>query len=484
MTRPTEKLRAVCWLGGLLVLLVPAGARAQKESAKEKGPTVVRLAPTRVEAGSALRYRLLPDPLDLQPGNAAPLWVRAGLLMEEARQKLRDKKDDWYLKWVRQGTEPPKDKARELLGHYAVALRMADLAARRTRCDWERPPLTIQSVSENLPLVEVQLFREIARLLEVRYRLELGERDFDKAAHTLQTGLALARDVGDTDLLIQSLVGTAIATVMFGEVERWIQTPGSPNLYWSLTVLPDPFIDCTRAIRYELNTLHRSFPQLRQFKKGELTDKEASRLLDEVFKGIAALCGEAEAPPAVRLMGTAALVLRYKDQAEKYLLDRGYTKKQVQAMPATQVVVLAFVEENDRVSAEAEKWMAVPYWQGGEEVKKVTRKAAAALKEGGNPLLGLLMPAVEAVYRTRPRLARYVAGLRAAEALRLHTAAHDGKLPQRWDQVAVPEPIDPYTGKGIGRFYQVEKGVGILAIPGPPETPRVLARRYELRPKK
>jgi hypothetical protein len=46
------------------------------------------------------------------------------------------------------------------------------------------------------------------------------------------------------------------------------------------------------------------------------------------------------------------------------------------------------------------------------------------------------------------RLDRKVAALRAVEALRLHVAAHDGRLPESLDQIkAVPVPADPMTGK-------------------------------------
>ena len=63
----------------------PGRPRPQSEPPDPAGnpppePTpVVRLAvkPGRPER-RALKYTLLPDPLDLTPGNAAPLWVRAG----------------------------------------------------------------------------------------------------------------------------------------------------------------------------------------------------------------------------------------------------------------------------------------------------------------------------------------------------------------------------------------------------------------------
>jgi hypothetical protein len=68
------------------------------------------------------------------------------------------------------------------------------------------------------------------------------DKRFDKAVQSMQTGLAMARHVADSPILIQALVGTAIANLMLQPAEEWIGSPDSPNLYWALAVLPQPFI--------------------------------------------------------------------------------------------------------------------------------------------------------------------------------------------------------------------------------------------------
>ena len=83
---------------------------------------------------------------------------------------------------------------------------------------------------DGLPLEEVQSMREIANLLKLRCRLELAERNFDKAHKTIRVGLALARHVGTSEMLIQDLVAIAITSIMLGQIEEWVQQPGSPNL--------------------------------------------------------------------------------------------------------------------------------------------------------------------------------------------------------------------------------------------------------------
>src|SRR5262249_57328162 len=90
--------------------------------------------------------------------------------------------------------------------------------------------------------------------------------------------------------------GIAIAAIMFDRVEEFIAAPGSPNLFWSLTDLPSPFIDIRRAMRVELNTIHRSFPQLRELDrelgKKTLTANEVEKLIEDFFTAWGKVGGE------------------------------------------------------------------------------------------------------------------------------------------------------------------------------------------------
>ena len=231
---------------------------------------VVKLAVT----PSARRLRseiyLLPDPLDLTPGNAAPLWIRAGDAADAPNRRLIEGK--YKGRGGPAGTpqnfegkavalkDLPKEEIRAYLANFATTLRLADQAAHCDHCDWEMPPLKLQDF--DFPLDDIQACARFAALLGARCRLELSETRFDDAIHTLQIGFALAHDVGKGDTLIQDLVGIAVGSVMFGYVEEWMQTPGSPNLFWALTDLPCPLVNTAPAIRSELTTIYRSFPPL------------------------------------------------------------------------------------------------------------------------------------------------------------------------------------------------------------------------------
>jgi hypothetical protein len=467
----------------------PPGAPGEKGA--PPGPAwlaptpVVKLAVQPVaKRGRALEYRLLPDPLDLTPGNAAPLWLRAGQAARNVRRKITGKEYTWMDPAATPLKAFPRKEARALLAEYAAALRLADQAARRERCDWERPPLTIQSIPD-LPLDEIQNYREIATLLNLRCRLELSEGRFDQAIRTLQTGFALARHVGNGESLIQDLVAIAIGAIMFGRVEEWIQIPGSPNLYWPLTELPRPFIDVRRSIKYELNTIHRSFPQLRELQTKRLTAAHADALVGQMFEQMfTALCqiDEAAVPAWARKPALAALTLKAYPDAKRYLIAQGRPVKEVEALPVLQAVAIYFTDQDDRTRDDILKWVSVPYWQGQAGLERVAKRARDA-SAGGNPLIRLLIPALVKVYHAQVRTERQVAGLRCAEALRLYAAAHGGKAPDKLAAItAVPLPIDPYTGKGFEGFYLTRGGKGVLEVPPPPGMPPLLGRHYELDP--
>ncbi len=428
--------------------------------APPEGPKVIRLAPqAKVKEGGAFRYALLPDPRDRTPGNAAPLWRLAGDALREAKHKITEEEFDFSK------TSPqklPRKEVRILLGHYAATLHLARQAACRERCDWELPPLTIQAIQEYLPLGMLQQWRFLASLLCIQYRLQLAEGRFDDAAETLQIGFALSHDLCSEGMVVQNLVGIAIAAIMLGQVEEWIQTPDSPNLYWALSALPRPFCDVRRSIEHELNTIYRSYPALRRLRRETLTEREA----DELAKGVFGYLRKTADEDALK-------------RARQYLLDLGRSEKEIDAMPKNQVLLLWYVEEYDRVRDDILKALTLPTWQARSLMEAAIKDARA--KE--STILCLLSPALDKTWMAQMRSERDFARIRCAEAFRLYAASHEGKSPAKWSDIAeVPLPLDPLTGKGFDDFYQVKDGRGILEIPPHPSLgmPASLGRRYEL----
>jgi hypothetical protein len=467
---------------GLFLFIPLLPAQPPKADAPEPAP-VVRLAPqaTRPPA-RPLEYRLMPDPGDLVHGNAAPMWLRAGHLAQNVKRKITDKEYRWEGGPLK---DLPRKDVREFLADYAAAFRIADQAALRSRCDWELPPLTVQTIGD-LPLDDIQLFRHLAFLLGIRFRSQLAEGHFDEAAATLRTGLALARDVGQADTVVQSLVGLAIAQVMLNRAEEWVQTPGSPNLYWPLTDLPRTLFDLRRPTAYELNTIYRSFPQLRKLRKKDLTAEQAQALAEEVFGALFSWEKEkgGDVPAWAPKAALALIAAKAYPEAKQALIEQGRPAREVEAMPVLQVVAVRYLDQYDRLGDDFLKWLSLPPWQALPGLQQTEREARALAQKGGNPLPRLLLPALSKVYAAGARFELNVDRLRCAEALRLYAAAHDGKPPARLaDVTAVPLPLDPFTGKAFDSYYRLEDGRGVLDVPPPPGMPPAVGRRFELSPR-
>jgi hypothetical protein len=475
------------YLSGLLIFAAVSAVPGQDKppAVPQAGAfPVVHLAPaSAVKQVGALHYHLLPGPLDRTPGNAAPLWRLAGEAFHESKHKMTNPESEWAHTPALK--DLPRKEVRELLGHYPAALRLARQAARCERCDWEMPPLTVQSIQEFVPQEGLQRGRTLINLLCIQYRLQLAEGRFEDAAETLQTGFAMARDYCESDSLIFNLVGIAFGAIMFGKVQEWMETPGSPNLYWALTGLPTSFLDIRRAVEHELNTFHRSYPRLRRLNRETLTERQADELLREVFTGLAKNVDQL--PKELHWLRDLAEPKKIADRypsARQHLLDLGRPAKEVDALPKSQVVLLYYLNEYERVRDDILKALTVPPWQGKSLMEDATQPFQAA-GATGNPFLALLLNAATKTYSAHVRLRHQIAGFRATEALRLYAAAHDGKPPAKWTDITdVPLPIDPATGKGFDELYEVKDGTGVLLfVPFPYNFP-TLGRRFELAPKR
>lgn len=468
-------------LFGSVLILLTINCQSSHGQRQEK-PVPIRLG-VRSDGfqDRALRYSLLPVPLDLQPGNAALSWVRAGRSAALSREKITADTGDLLDRVATPLARFPEDRARAILRANRTALKLAEQAAHMDSCDWGIPPLTIQDLQENLPLDEVQYCREIARLVVLQCRLQLSEGKIPEAMRTLQTGFALARHVGEGPTLIHALVAVAIAHTMLNELEEIVQLPDSPNLYWPLTVLPSPFVDVGRSMRFEMDTIYRSVPALRKLDAAPLTPlppHEMETTLVELTRNVRTLQGDATPDWQLRL-GLALMATKLYPDAKQALLQRGWPKESVEAMPALQVTGLYYLHEYNSLRDEMLAWASVPLWQSKPHLAAIEKKLVAAPGDVPNPFL-LILPAAMKARESQGRLERKLAELRCAEALRAHVA-RTGRPPAGLRDIQdVPLPIDPETGKSFEDFYRVEQGVGILEVPPFGALPANMGRRYEI----
>ena len=73
-----------------------------------------------------------------------------------------------------------------------------------------------------------------ANLVALRARLQIANGELNEALHTLQTGLSLARQLGELPKLREASVVDDLSPTILHQLDDFVQQPKAPNL----TVLP------------------------------------------------------------------------------------------------------------------------------------------------------------------------------------------------------------------------------------------------------
>ncbi len=429
----------------LTFLLAAAPALGQEPGEPVKLTLRPAAAPT-----PALKYVLLPELGDMRPGNAALHYQRAHTFewwTHLRRSPQYANLDEWL--------DRPLREVRDKLpfGPNLPALRELDLGARRETCDWEMTE-RVREEGYGLLVPDVQAFRESALLLAWRGRLEIGDGNHTAAVHTLQTGLRFGRHVAEGPTLIHALVGRTMCMNMLGRVEELMQAPGAPNLYWALTDLPRPLIDLRKPLQGEKLALEAELPELKTIETEPLTPQAQARLLKRLIY-LQAITGEEQRGGQAGPVGLLPLALKAYPAAKRALVARGRKADEVAALPVLQVLLLDAWWEYRRLRDDVLKWANLPFRQAREGWRKADEKVRAVTRESpGAALLLQFLPTIERVHESVADLDRRVAALRCVEAVRLHAAAHGGKLPAKLSDITeVPVPDDPATGKSF--LYEV-----------------------------
>jgi hypothetical protein len=479
-------------LAGLLLLFSATVSLAQPPKDPPAPTTEVRtlvVAPAGAPT-PALKYELLPRLRDRTPGNAALDYHRAHMLRPSWPRDPKDSKklDDSLTSWE----DAPIDKlpvadVKKYLAGYSQTFRTLDLAAKADRCEWElNSRISVRNIDLMLP--EAQIFRELARAQKLRIRVELAENNFDTAVRDLQTGFRLGKDVGEGSTLIQSLVGISITAVFLNEIDQLIQRPNSPNMYWALTTLPRPFIDSRTALEGEARLFDNLFPNAKALEKGPVPAEKANAIVADMLTAFATM-GDPDNPNgAGAAFGTAAYVTLHGTAARKQLVELGWAAETVEKMPPAQAVALRAITVYRTFTDDQTKCFSLPFPEARTELAKARERADKLTKDTSDHIIksfALTLPAVEKVHEAHARTARRIAALRAVEAIRLHAALNEGKLPKTLADVKVVSvPDDPYTLKPFE--YAVKDDTFTLS--GPPPADEKPSRsnnfRYEVALKK
>jgi hypothetical protein len=418
-------------------VLITAMALAAFPLGSRGDEAAVRLAVEPMPAPKpALKYQLLPELRELKPGNAAQNYLKCFM---EQRYFFFSK--EAAAERARYQAMPlgelPLDKLRQYGG---FILRQADWAARLDTVDWQTLE-RIQNGGMETLADELGPLQGLAAALHVRFRALVAGRHFDDAIGAAKTMFALARHLGEHPTEVADLVGLWVAHLGLGTLEEMMQQPGCPNLYWALTDLPCPLVDLRKGVQGDRTLVAADLRSLRE--GAPMTDSETEKFVSHL-SGVMGFAREQAGlePRSVR----ARLRARVSDPervraARQRLIEAGYGPDLVKSFPSTQAILLDEKRDYEIQRDERIKLLAVPLWQIDPSVAGNER----ASDTGG--LFADLLPHIIKLRRTQGKLEQQIAILRHVEALRLYSAAHDGKLPAKPSDVSVPLPIDPVTGQ-------------------------------------
>jgi hypothetical protein len=274
----------------------------------------------------------------------------------------------------------------------------------------------------------------------------------------------MGRDAAEGQTLINGFVGVAICGMMSGQVQDLIQQPDAPNLYWALTMLPRPLIDMQAGVEAEMDGICLVFPELRDLDDSSLSPDQWRHLLHNLWAKVAAYATRSKA--TARPEALTALAIAGYPTAKRALIEGGRSAEAVEAMPVPQVILIYTLETYDELRDDLFKWFYVPYSETLEGSRKAEESLMRAISERREilPIAAVLLPAVRAAHAAIARNDREIAGLRTIEALRAYAAANDGQLPEQLDDLTVPIPVDPFTGRPFD--YQLDGRTAVLQ--GPP----------------
>jgi hypothetical protein len=429
-------------LAALFLAVLPPAATA--------GETVVRLKVRPTPAAKpALKYQLLPEWGELNPGNPAQNYLKCfaeqqGFFFNKSAAVERVR----YLAMPL--AELPADK---LLQYGGFALRQADWAARLGALDWQMLR-HVQTEGVDVPVPELGLLRLLGPALQVRFRAEVARGRFDDALRTAKTMFALARHLGEHPTEAASLMGLSVAYLALGTLEEMLQQPGCPNLYWALTDLPCPLVDLRKGLKGHATLAGADLRLLRD--DVPMTEDQLEKFIGRL-SGVMGFAREqaGEAPRSLR----AGLLARVRDAdgvraARGRLVEAGCAEDRVQKFPAAQVILLDERRHYEIRRDEGLKLLAVAPWQID------ALAGTGGQGSGADGLFADLLPNLREDCQTAGRVERRIALVRHVEALRLYAAGHGGRLPETLNDVPVPLPPDPFSGKPFP--YKVEAATAYL----------------------
>ena len=397
-----------------------------------------------------LKTRVFPDASRRQPGNAAVIILRLFCDKNPFAWDMLAKNAPVYL--AKSDAEFAREQAREEvpLWFYEELQR----AAFREDADWQYP---LASDPEFL-LPDVMDTRAALRGLAVHCRADIQEGHIDAALDKITVGMGLCWHLKKTPVLLINLIQAENMEMFIDCVQRAIQHPESPNLYWSLTAVPNPTEDFHALADWESRRALLHIQELRDLRKERSPkDWEHIRLRLGLFDVRRLINSHG---PTVDEMEEQFSAFETRGRSYLRAVDASAAER-VDSMSADEVVVRYFVARYSALSDRMMCTLRLPPPEG----LRLLRQTHALLREEDGPVIADAIPTISDVYLPVWSIRRRIDALRIVEAVRDYAGRHDGRLPKTLDEIReTPIPLDPMTG----RAFQYDCKGDTAYLSGPP----------------
>jgi len=212
--------------------------------------------------------------------------------------------------------------------------------------------------------------------------------------------------------------------------------------------MPRPLIDLRSGMETERHVLDLWMPEFRNLER--LGDDPAfwEVRLREIAEDIRDLSGRADLGADYRTVMTMFALKGYP-RARDYMISRGHSIEDVTSMHAARVLLVYTLDTYRKLGDAAYKWHYLPYHEARVGLAEWDRQFTQEGRDSeAFPVASILLPAVGAARIAVARHERELELARMVEAIRIHAATHEGRLPHGLDEITdVPVPTDPFWGK-------------------------------------
>jgi hypothetical protein len=427
----------------------------------------------KAEPVPSLKYKFLPDSFQRTNANAASLYLKAQGFLEQttARKKLFEIETAAEAKAQAEkvgaadlpplsylDTPPsnyPIEEVKEYLKHTAFQPPLLEQAWLRDRFEMDRQVKDSKNPFAIL-IPEIQGIRDLARKQSMRCRLAIAENRIDDAIKIVGQQFAMARHIGQDDFLVSALVGCAIQRIVTDDLYYLLQHRDCPNLFWAASRLPMPIIDWERCLSSEYHFVDLQFSKLQQVNTQPRSEAYWQEFITEfademkangVFYWSGNEVGDESKLPSDPRSEIQKHISTSHAAAKKFLVQQSIVSQdKVSTYPVAQVFFLAMKYHFEQARDELFKWTYVAPHEGRQQIEAIEKKNSDRTQPEFTRLSEFLM-AGQAVRSIQARSLQHILLIQAIEDIRLHGAAHNGKLPESLADLPYPLPPDPASGK-------------------------------------